>query len=252
MKNSKPSIPPPPTQLRRAPLLRSAHWALLLGAIGGAIFGLLQVYELNGGPLWMIPGALLGSLLGIVVGGDLLIPGPIPQTAFRHERGSRVGPFRWGVLMALLMLEGLVLGSYLWGNVTLTCERVNNAEKQQVDCRRLLTGWFNSRLTNETLYDHVIGVSMSVHDELLLRHGAFEQSQAAAGFGEAAMTQVQAFLASTNSSLTLSATDWRVRLAAPACLLVAMLCAIWAFFSLRQGWRQLKDQFELGEVHWGW
>lgn len=252
MKQSKPSISPPPTQLRRAPLLRSAYWALLLGAIGGAIFGLWQVYELNGGPLWMVPGALLGSLLGIVVGGDLLIPGPIPQAAFRHERGSRVGPFRWGVLMGLLMVEGLVLGSYLWGNVTLTCERVNNAESQQVDCRRLLTGWFNSRLTDETLYDDVIGVSLSVHDELLLRHGAFEQSQTAAGFGEVALIQVQTFLTSPDPSLTLSATDLRVRLAAPACFALALLCAVWAFFSLRQGWRLLQEQFALGEVRWGW
>lgn len=252
MKNSRPSIPPPPTQLRRAPLIRSAYWALLLGALGGAIFGLVQVYTLNGGLLWTVLGGLLGGGLGIVVGGDLLIPGPIPQPAFRHEQGSRVGPFRWAVLMGLLAVEGLVLGCYLWGNVTLTCERVKNAESQQVDCRRLLRGWFNSRQTDETLYDNVLGVSMSVHDELLLRHGAFEQSQAAAGFGEAAMAQVQTFLTSTTSSLTLSATDWRVRLAAPACLLLALLCAVWAFLSLRQGWRQLKEQFELGEVHWGW
>lgn len=252
MKNSRPSITHPPTQLRRAPLLRSASWALLLGAMGGAIFGLVQVYELNGGPLWMVAGALLGSLLGLVVGGDLLIPGPIPQAAFRHEQGSRVGPFRWSMLMGLLMVEGLVLGCYLWGNVTLTCERVNPAESQQVECRRLLTGWFNSRQTGETRYDDVISVSMSVHDELLLRHGAFEQSQAAAGFGEGAKVQVQTFLTSTAPSLTLSATDWRVRLAAPACFVLALLCAVWAFFSLRQGWRLLQEQFALGEVRWGW
>ena len=236
----------------RAPFLRSANWALLIGVLGGCIFGAVQINALHGGWGWMGVGGLLGILLGVVVSGDLLIPGPAPRSGFAHDHGSRVGPFRWAVMLALLTLEGLIFGAYLWGGVTLSCERLASSDGQQVDCQRVTRGWFNSRQTGETIYDKVIGGSMSVHNELLLQHGAFEQSQAAAGFGAAELTAVQDFLSASTPALQLTSTEWQIRLGSPVCFAIALLCALWAYSSLRQGYALLRQQFAQGEVYWGW
>lgn len=240
---------PPPVPKRRAPLLRSANWVLLLGAVGGAIYGGVQVYYLHGGIIWITLGVLLGVPLGIVAGGDLLIPGPAREIHLPSQSGNRVGPLRWGVLCLLLMLEGLIFAAYLTGTITLTCQRL---ESQQIDCHRRVQGWLNSRLVHEIHFDHVVSVGLDVHNELLLYHGPYEQGQSAPGFGTAAVTQVQAFLDDRAPTLTLTSTAWTTRLAAPVCLLIALLTGAWAFLSLRHGRRLLRQQFALGEVYWGW
>lgn len=243
-----------PTQARRAPLLRSAYWAWLIGAVGGAIWGATQVYLLHGGWGWLVLGALLGVPLGLIAGCDLLIPGPGPARGALENRGNRVGPFRWSVLAFVVALEGVLIGAYLWGPVTLVCERLAPTPSQdsQIDCRRTASGWGNSRTTGETVYDQVIGVSLSVHDELLLQHGPYAQSQGVAGFGRAALPQLQAFLDSRQPSLALTASDWRVRWGAPSCLLLALLTGVWAVFSFRRGFSILQEQFALGEIYCAW
>lgn len=161
--------------------------------------------------------------------------------------------------MSLLMIEGLIFGAYLWGSVVLTCESSGNqlatteqVTTEQIDCRRVLWGWFGSRQIGETLYDNVIGTSISVHDELLLQHGDFQQSQAVSGFGEAEMVAVEKFLAAPTSPLSLVASDWRIRLGSPVCFAIALLCGVWALISLRRGLHLLNEQFALNEVYWGW
>lgn len=257
-KKSQTRVTPPPlvqtTQMRRAPLLRSAYWAWMIGGVAGAIWGAGQVYLLHGGFGWLVLGALLGVPLGLIVGCDLLIPGPGPATGFSEQRGNRVGPFRWSVLAFLLALEGALIGAYLWGQVTLVCERhvPTAGQAPQIDCRRTATGWGNSRPTSETVYDHVIGVSLSVHDELLLQHGPYAQSQSAAGFGQTALLQLKTFLDSRLPSLVLTASDWRVQLGAPSCLLLALLTGVWAVSSFRHGFSILQEQFALGEIYRAW
>lgn len=242
------------TPVRRAPLLRSAYWAWVMGAVGGAIWGAIQVYLLHGGLGWLVLGALLGVPLGLIAGCDLLIPGPGPERGVLEQRGNRVGPFRWSVLAFLVALEGALIGAYLWGPVTLVCERgaLTPGQATQIDCRRTVTGWVNSRRIGETVYDHVIGVSLSVHNEILLQHGPYAQSQSVAGFGEAALPQLQAFLDSRLPSLALTASDWRVRWGAPICLLLALLTGVWALFSFRRGFSILQEQFALGEIYRAW
>lgn len=244
----------PITQARRAPLLRSAYWAWVIGAAGGAIWGAGQVYLLHGGLGWLLLGALLGVPLGLIAGCDLLIPGPGPASGFRAERGNRVGPFRWSVLAFVVALEGVLIGAYLWGQVSLVCERLapTPAQAPQIDCRRTVSGWGNSRLIGETMYDHVIGASLSVHDEILLQHGPYAQSQSVAGFGQAALPQLQTFLDSRMPSLALTASDWRVRLGAPSCLLLALVTGAWAVASFRHGLATLREQFALGEIYSSW
>lgn len=243
-----------PTAVRRAPLLRSAYWAWLIGGVGGAIWGASQVYLLHGGFGWLLLGALLGVPLGLIAGCDLLIPGPGPDSGFLADRGNRVGPFRWSVLAFLLALEGLLIGAYLWGDVTLGCEHLTPTASQpaQVDCRRTVTGWVNSRVTGVTVYDHVIGVGLSVHDELLLQHGPYAQSQSAAGFGRAELSSLQAFLDSQTPSLVLTASDWRVRWGAPFCLLLGLATGLWAVVSFRHGLATLQEQFVRGEIYGAW
>lgn len=245
-----------PTQgtIRHAPLLRSAYWALLIGAVAGCLFGIVQIYALQGELFWSALGGVGGVLLGAVAGCDLLIPGPGPADMFDRERGPRVGPFRWGVLLLLLMVEGLIIGGYLWGSVNLTCQHLGSAQtgSAQIDCLRTVDGWFGTRQTGETRYEDVVGVSLSVHDELLLQHGPFAQSQVAAGFGEAELATVQQFLTGLTPSLLLVAQDWRIRLGAPVCFGLALLCAVWAAFCLRQGLALLREQFEQNEIYWGW
>ncbi|MEZ4725575.1 MAG: hypothetical protein R3E79_00395 [Caldilineaceae bacterium] len=253
MKNAKLKATYKPNLPHRPPMLRSANWALLLGGVAGALVGVGQVHALHGGWGWRVAGGMVGILLGMVAGGDLLLPGP-PKRPLTRRQGDRIGPLRWSVLLLLVTLEGLIIGGYLWGTVTLTCERVATEQDQpaQVDCHRTVTGWFNSRQTSETLYEHVTGVALSVHDELLLQHGPYAQSQSVAGFGPAAMPQVAQFLATPGPVLSLRASDWRVRLGAPICLLLACLAGVWAWLSLRRGLHTLYEQFALGEVFWGW
>ena len=257
-KKSRTRVTPPlavqTTPVRRAPLLRSAYWAWLIGAVGGAIWGASQVYLLHGGLGWLGLGALLGVPLGLIAGCDLLIPGPGPDSGFLAERGNRVGPFRWSVLASLVAVEGLLIGAYLWGNVTLLCERLAPTVSQpaQVDCRRTVTGWVNSRTTGVTVYDRVIGVGLSVHDELLLQHGPYVQSQSAAGFGRAELSRLQAFLDSQTHSLVLTASDWRVRWGAPLCLLLGLATGLWAVLSFRHGLATLQAQFARGEIYGAW
>lgn len=242
------------TQVRRAPLLRSAYWAWVIGAVGGAIWGASQVYLLHGGLGWLVLGALLGVPLGLIAGCDLLIPGPGPERGALEHRGNRVGPFRWSVLAFLVALEGVLIGAYLWGDVTLVCERRTPTPDQatQIDCQRTVSGWGNSRQIGETVYDQVIGVSLSVHDELLLQHGPYAQSQSVAGFGRAELSSLQAFLDGQMPSLVLTASDWRVRWGAPICLLLALLTGVWAVFSFRRGFSILQEQFALGEIYSAW
>lgn len=242
------------TSPRRAPLLRSAYWAWLLGAIGGAIWGVWQTYAMQGGWFWMTMGALLGVPLGIIAGCDLLIPGPSPDRGFQENRGNRVGPFRWAVLIGLVAVEGVLIGAYLWGAITLTCEHrtVTAEQPAQVDCRRTTVGWFNRRQTGEIVYDNVIGVGLDVHDELLLRHGSYAQARSAPGFGAAAVAAVEAFLPATTPILTLHADGWFVSLGPPICLLLALLAGTWAWFSVQQGLQILREQFALGEIYCGW
>lgn len=251
VKTQLPVMPPMP---RRAPFLRSAYWAWLLGAIGGAIWGAWQSYALEGGWVWMLIGALVGMPLGIIAGCDLLIPGPSPHSGFSEDRGNRVGPFRWAVLIGLVAVEGVLIGMYLWGTVTLTCEHrpATPDQPEQVDCRRTTTGWLNRRQTGEIVYDHVIGVGLDIRDELLLQHGPYEQSQSAPGFGPAAMAAVEAFLPTTTPALTLRADGWMVRFGSFACLLLALLAATWGWLSARQGFQLLREQFALGEIYRGW
>lgn len=239
--------------VRRPPMLRSANWALLIGAVGGALLGVVQVHALHGGWGWRMAGGVVGLLLGMVAGGDLLLPGP-PKRYLTRRQGDRIGPLRWGILLLLVTLEGLIISGYLWGTVTLTCQRVaaEQAQPAQVDCRRTITGWFNSRQTGETVYENVIGVALSVHDELLLQHGPYAQAQSAPGFGQAEMRQVETFLAAQTAVLSLAASDWRVRLGAPICLLLACLAGAWAWLSLRRGLHTLREQFAFGEIYWGW
>ena len=242
------------TQIRRAPLIRSAYWAWLVGGVGGAIWSASQVYLLHGGSGWLLLGALFGVPLGLVAGCDLLIPGPGPDSGFQADRGNRVGPFRWSVLAFLVALEGLLIGAYLWGDVTLVCERLAPTAGQpaQIDCRRMVTGWVNSRPIGETVYDHVIGVGLSVHNELLLQHGPYVQSQSAAGFGMAALSSLQTFLDSQTPALALTASDWRVRWGAPLCLLLGLAMGLWAVVSFRRGLSTLQEQVALGEIYRAW
>lgn len=242
-------IKPLTSPARRAPMVRSAYWAWALGAVGGAIWGASQVYLLHGGWGWRGLAALLGVPLGLIAGCDLLIPGPGRESAFTGNRGQRVGPFRWSVLAFLVALEGLIISAYMWGDVTLRCERLATT---QVDCHRTVIGWFYSRPIGVTVYDNVIGASLSVHDELLLQHGPYAQSQVATGFGAGVLPQLQTFLTGQTAMLTLAATDWRVRLGAPICLGLALLAGGWALVSFRQGLRILNEQFVLGEIYWGW
>lgn len=251
------ATPPPgiqPTAARRAPLLRSAYWAWLIGGVGGAIWGASQVYLLHGGFGWLVLGALLGVPLGLIAGCDLLIPGPGPNRGFLADRGNRVGPFRGSVLAFLVALEGLLIGAYLWGDVTLVCERLalTAGQPAQVNCRRTVTGWVHSRTTGVTAYDHVIGVGLSVHDELLLQHGPYAQSQSAAGFGRAELSSLQAFLDSQTPSLALTASDWRVRWGAPLCLLLGLATGLWAVVRFRHGLSTLQEQVALGEIYSAW
>lgn len=241
-------------QTRRAPLIRSAYWAWLIGGVGGATWGAGQVYLLEGGFWWLWLAALLGVPLGLIVACDLLLPGPGPASGFREARGNRVGPFRWSVLASLVALEGMLIGAYLWGDVTLLCERHPTAPDHavQIDCQRTVTGWVNSHLIGETVYDHVIGSSLSVHDELLLQHGPYAQSQSVAGFGKAALPKLQTFLDSRMPSLVLVASDWRVRWGAPSCLLLALLTGVWAVFSFRRGYALLQAQYTQGEIYSAW
>lgn len=237
-------LPPP----RRAPLLRSAYWAFLIGAIGGLLFGATQSYLFGGGFWWSGVGGLGGALLGLIVGCDLLIPGPIPEKV-ETDRAGRVGPFRWGILLLFVMGQGLFVSGYLWGDLTLQCRQLVTG---QIDCVRTTRGWFNSRQTGEMRYIDVIGVGMDVHDDLLLQHGPYQQSQSVPGFGTAAMAQVEAYLVDPTDALTLVADRWTIRLAVPICLLLALFAGGWAYFSLRHGFTTLREQFALGEVHWGW
>lgn len=237
-------LPPP----RRAPLLRSAYWAFLIGAIGGLLFGATQSYLFGGGFWWSVVGGLGGALLGLIVGCDLLIPGPIPEKVETNRRG-RVGPFRWGILLLLVMGQGLFVTAYLWGDLTLVCPAQATG---QIDCIRTTRGWFNSRPTGETYYTDVIGVGLDVHDELLLHHGPYQQAQSVPGFGAVAQSQVAAYLADPSAPLTLVADRWTIRLAVPVCLLLALLAGGWAYFSLRHGLTTLREQFVLGEIYWGW
>ncbi|MEZ4861333.1 MAG: hypothetical protein R3C14_08505 [Caldilineaceae bacterium] len=238
---------------RRVPLLRSANWALLLGGVGGALLGVVQIAALAGGRWWSIGGGMVGALLGLLVGCDLLLPGPPAHDNFTREHGSRVGPFRWGVLMALLMVEGLIVGTYLWGTVILTCQQlVTEPAQPQIDCRRTVTGWFNSRQTGETDYDNVVGAGLDVHNELLLQHGPYMQSQSVPGFGQAALAQVHPWLAIPTPELMLVADGWTIRWGSPICFLLALGAGAWAWVSLRHGFHTLREQFELGEIYWGW
>ena len=152
MKKTKLYATNKPGAVRRPPMLRSAYWALLSGAIGGAIMGILQIYWLKGGLWWGMAGGVAGGLLGLVVGGDLLIPGP-PKRHLSSDQGDRVGPFRGGVLLLLITVEGLFFSGYLWGSVTLTCTRLVMAQTQtpQVNCRRTVVGWLNRRQTGEII-----------------------------------------------------------------------------------------------------
>lgn len=234
---------------RRAPMLRSIHWAFLLGAVAGALLGIGQVYTLAGGFGWSAAGGLLGALLGLIVGCDLLIPGPVPDRHFANHRGSRVGPFRWGVYLMIILVEGLLVSAYLYGETTLTCQRL---EPDQVNCRRTVVGWLNSRPIGEMVYATVIGAGLDMHDDLLLQHGPYQQSQSAPGFDAADLGQVQTFLAGQTPALTLVADGWGSRLAVPICLLLALLAGGWAFVSLRHGFSLLREQVEQGEVYWGW
>lgn len=253
MKKTKLNVPNTSSITRRAPMLRSAYWALLIGAIGGAIMGIVQIYMLKGGLYWSVAGGVVGLLLGLVIGGDLLIPGP-PKRHLSSDQGDRVGPFRGGVLLLLLSVEGVLFGAYLWGSVTLTCERlvIEQAQTPQVNCQRTVNGWLNRRQTGEIVYETVIGVGLDIRDELLLQHGPYQQSQSAPGLGAEAMAAVQAFLDAPTPTLTLIADGWMIRLGSPVCLLIALLTGIWAFFSLRRGLHTLREQFTLGEVYWGW
>ena len=253
MKKTKRNVPNNPSLTRRPPMVRSAYCAFLIGAIGGAIMGVVQIYLLKGGLDWTVAGGVVGLLLGLVIGGDLLIPGP-PKRHLSSDQGDRVGPFRGGVLLLLLSVEGLLFGAYLWGSVTLTCERlvIEQAQTPQVNCQRTVTGWLNRQQTGKIVYETVIGVGLDIRDELLLQHGPYQQSQSAPGFGTEAMAAVQAFLDAPTPTLTLIADGWMIWLGSSVCLLIALLTGIWAFFSVRHGLHSLREQFALGEVYWGW
>lgn len=234
--------------LRRAPLLRSAKWAFLIGAVGGALVGTYQTFLFGGGLWWSLLGAVGGILLGLVVGCDLLLPGPMVENVESPAHG-RVGPFRLGILLLLLMAQGLFVSAYLWGDITLACQQQRSGE---IDCSRTSYGWFNSRQTGELRYMNVIGVALDVHDELLLQHGPYQQSQSVPGFGAVARDRIALYLAAPTAPLIRGADRWTVRLAVPICLLLALLSGLWAYFSLRQGLTTLRAQFVLQEIYWGW
>lgn len=221
-----------------APLMRSRAWALAVGVAAGTACGVWHATALEANLTWRLAGGVAGALVGAVSAGDLLIAGPGRERQWSRGRGRRIGPFRTGAFLLVLMGEGLVVAARLSGGTTLTCERRSTG----VSCRQTTSGWFGQRTVDDRRYEPVVAAALDLHGELLLHHGAEGHGEVAAGFADQARTAVQAVIDGSSPSVRVAAETWTARIDGPVVALLAGIAGLLGALSVRTGLRALAAE----------